>query len=169
MSSSQRGRERRPGGRVLTRRQVLAGSLVGTLGLAARRACTQPRPALPNIVFVLADDLGYADLSCYGRHFATPRIDSLARQGVLFTQAYASSAVCSATRCALMTGREPGRLRVGLDEPLAFDHEESVGLPPEIPTLPGLLRAEELKTTLRQMIELHAGAAGEAEEEDSQG
>jgi len=150
MSSSQRGREPGPGGRALTRRQVLAGSLAGTLGLglAARRAYPQPRPALPNIVFVLADDLGYADLSCYGRHFATPRIDSLARHGALFTQAYASSAVCSATRCALITGREPGRLRVGLDEPLAFDHEASVGLPPEIPTLPSLLRKRGYRTSL---------------------
>ena len=54
-------------------------------------ACA-PRPAPPNIVFLLADDLGYADLSCYGRNFSTPRIDSLAREGALFTQAYASSA-----------------------------------------------------------------------------
>jgi arylsulfatase A-like enzyme len=150
MSSSQRSRERRSGGRVLTRREMLAGSLAGTLGLglAARRARSQSRPALPNIVFVLADDLGYADLSCYGRHFATPRIDSLARHGALFTQAYASSAVCSATRVALITGREPGRLRVGLDEPLNFDHEESVGLPPDTPTLPSLLRKLGYRTSL---------------------
>ncbi len=115
----------------LTRRQVLAASVAGTLGLGldARRARAQPRPAPPNIVFMLADDLGYADLSCYGRNFSTPRIDSLARHGALFTQAYASSAVCSATRVALITGREPGRLRVGLDEPLAFDHEATIGLP----------------------------------------
>ncbi len=150
MSPSQRARERKSGGRVLTRRQVLAASLAGTvgLGLAARSARTQPRPALPNIVFVLADDLGYADLSCYGRHFSTPRIDSLARDGALFTQAYASSSVCSATRVALITGREPGRLRAGLDEPLAFDHEESVGLPPGIPTLPSLLRQRGYRTSL---------------------
>src|SRR4051812_1066975 len=140
MSSSQHVRERKSGGRVLTRRQMLAASLAGTLGLGvtARRARSQTRPPLPNVLFVLADDLGYADLSCYGRHFSTPRIDSLARDGALFTQAYASSSVCSATRVALITGREPGRLRVGIDEPLAFDHEESVGLPPGIPTLPSL-------------------------------
>src|SRR5690349_2064741 len=149
MSSSQRARERRPRHRVLTRRQMLAGSLAGTLGLglAARRAQSHC-PTPPNIVFVLADDLGYADLSCYGRHFSTPRIDSLARHGALLTQAYASSAVCSATRVALITGREPGRLRVGLDEPLAFDHEESVGLPPEVPTLPSLLRKRGYRTSL---------------------
>ena len=94
MTSSQRARERRFASRVLTRRQVLTASLAGTLGLGmAARHARGDRPALPNIVFVLADDLGYADLSCYGRHFSTPRIDSLARQGALFTQAYASSAV----------------------------------------------------------------------------
>src|SRR5215510_5471894 len=143
--SSERARKRSG---VLTGRQVLAGSFAGTLGLITQRARSQPRPSPPNIVFVLADDLGYADLSCYGRHFSTPRIDSLARHGALFTQAYASSAVCSATRVALITGREPGRLRVGLDEPLAFDHEESVGLPPGIPTLPSLLRKRGYRTSL---------------------
>ena len=134
----------------LTRRQMLAASVAGTLGLGldARRARAQPRPAPPNIVFMLADDLGYADLSCYGRNFSTPRIDSLARHGALFTQAYASSAVCSATRVALITGREPGRLRVGLDEPLAFDHEATIGLPPDIPTLPSLLRKLGYRTSL---------------------
>jgi arylsulfatase A-like enzyme len=136
--------------RIVTRREMLAGTFAGTLGLglAARRARSQPRPSPPNIVFVLADDLGYADLSCYGRNFSTPRIDSLARHGALFTQAYASSAVCSATRVALITGREPGRLRVGLDEPLAFDHEASVGLPAEVPTLPSLLRKRGYRTSL---------------------
>ena len=143
-------RARAHASRSLTRRQMLAGSFAGTLGLglATRRARGQPRPSPPHIVFVLADDLGYADLSCYGRHFSTPRIDSLARQGALFTQAYASSAVCSATRVALITGREPGRLRVGLDEPLAFDHEDSIGLPPGIPTLPALLRKQGYRTSL---------------------
>ena len=56
--------------------------------------------------------------------------------------------MCSATRVALITGREPGRLRVGIDEPLAFDHEESVGLPPGIPTLPSLLRERGYRTSL---------------------
>ena len=97
---------------------------------------------------MLADDLGYADLSCYGRNFSTPRIDSLARHGALLTQAYASSPVCSPTRVALITGREPGRLRVGLDEPLAFDHEETIGLPTDIPTLPSLLRKLGYRTSL---------------------
>ena len=68
----------------------------------------------PNIVFIMADDLGYADLSCYGRRdFSTPNIDRIAERGVRFTQAYANSAVCSATRLALITGRYQYRLPLG--------------------------------------------------------
>src|SRR5260370_4239123 len=96
-------------------------------------------PTLPNIVFILADDLGYADLSCCGRpDFSTPNIDRIAERGVRFTQAYANSAVCSATRLALITGRYQYRLPLGLEEPLAG--KTDVGLPPEHPTLPSLLR-----------------------------
>ena len=151
MQRSQRARQPEFAGRsAITRRQVLAGSLAGSLalGLAPQRVRAAARPALPNIVFLLADDLGYADLSCYGRHFSTPRLDSLARDGALLTQAYASSPVCSPTRVALITGREPGRLRVGLDEPLAFDHEEKIGLPTDLPTLPAQLRKLGYRTSL---------------------
>jgi len=101
----------------------------------------------PNIIFIMADDLGYADLSCYGRRdFATPNIDRIAARGVRLTQGYANSAVCSATRLALITGRYQYRLRLGLEEPLAGNTE--VGLPPEHPTLPSLLRAAGYGTTL---------------------
>ncbi len=73
----------------------------------------------PNIVFIMADDLGYADVSCYGRpDLRTPNIDGIAAKGVRFLQAYANSAVCSATRTALITGRYQYRLRLGLEEPL---------------------------------------------------
>ena len=90
-------------------------------------------PAQPNIVFILADDLGYADLSCYGRReYATPNIDRIAERGVRFTQAYANSAVCSATRLALITGRYQYRLPLGLEEPLAG--KTHIGLPPAPPT-----------------------------------
>ena len=102
----------------------------------------------PNIVFIMADDLGYADLSCYGRReYVTPNIDSLAAHGTKFLQAYASSAVCSATRTALVTGRYQYRLRVGLEEPLR-NSTPHIGLPPEHPTLPSLLRAAGYGTTL---------------------
>ncbi len=67
----------------------------------------------PNIVFLLADDLGWSDLGCYGSPFnETPHIDRLARQGVRFTQAYTAGAVCSPTRASLMTGRYPVRTDV---------------------------------------------------------
>src|SRR6266566_4070745 len=104
-------------------------------------------PQPPNIIFIMADDLGYADLSCYGRRdFATPNIDRIAERGMRLTQGYANSAVCSATRLALITGRYQYRLRLGLEEPLAGNRD--VGLPPEHPTLPSLLRAAGYGTTL---------------------
>ena len=95
----------------------------------------------PNILFILADDLGYADLSCYGRRdFTTPNIDRIAADGMRFTQAYANSAVCTASRVALITGRYKYRLAVGLEEPLASRETRDVGLPPEHPTLPSILK-----------------------------
>jgi arylsulfatase A-like enzyme len=104
-------------------------------------------PTPPNIVFIMADDLGYADLSCCGRpDFETPNIDRIAARGVRFTQAYANSAVCSATRTALITGRYQYRLPVGLEEPLAG--KPDIGLPPEHPTLPSLLRKAGYATAL---------------------
>lgn len=105
-------------------------------------------PPPPNIVFILADDLGYADLSCYGRDdLKTPAIDSLARDGIRFLQGYASSAVCSATRTALITGRYQYRLPIGLEEPLARISKD-VGIPGDHPTLPSLLRAAGYRTAL---------------------
>jgi arylsulfatase A-like enzyme len=101
----------------------------------------------PNIIFIMADDLGFADLSCNGRRdFDTPNIDRIAERGVRFTQSYANSAVCSATRTALITGRYQYRLPIGLEEPLAG--KPHVGLPPEHPTLPSLLRANGYATAL---------------------
>ena len=101
----------------------------------------------PNIVFILADDLGYADLGCYGRReVSTPNLDRIADRGVRFLQGYASSAVCSATRTALITGRYQYRLPVGLEEPLAG--KTDVGLPPDHPTLPSLLRQAGYATAL---------------------
>ena len=68
----------------------------------------------PNIVYIMADDLGYADLSGYGRaDYATPALDALATEGTRFTQAYAIAPVCTPTRVGLMTGRYPARNRTG--------------------------------------------------------
>ncbi len=63
----------------------------------------------PNIIYILADDLGYGDLSCYGqKNFKTPNIDRFASQGMLFTQHYSGSTVCAPSRSALMTGMHTG-------------------------------------------------------------
>ncbi len=127
----------------LTRREVLAATAAAAMAGSARGA----RSTRPNIVYIMADDLGYADLSCYGRReYKTPNIDSLGQHGVRFLQAYANSAVCSATRTALITGRYQYRLRVGLEEPVA--EGSPYGLPPEHPTLPSLLKKAGYGTTL---------------------
>ncbi|WP_240704880.1 sulfatase [Croceicoccus sediminis] len=134
----------------MTRRQALIGT--ATISLAAAGASNASATMLgrrrrPNIVFILADDLGYADVSCYGRRdYATPAIDSIAARGMLFTQGYANSAVCSATRTALMTGRYQDRLAIGLEEPLI--HTRDVGLPPSHPTLPSMLGRAGYRTYL---------------------
>ena len=67
----------------------------------------------PNIVFILADDLGQHQLGCYGSTFyETPNIDRLAREGMRFTNAYAASPVCSPTRASIVTGKYPARLHL---------------------------------------------------------
>ncbi|MCX6895596.1 MAG: sulfatase-like hydrolase/transferase, partial [Verrucomicrobia bacterium] len=70
-------------------------------------------PAKPNIIFILADDLGWADLGCYGSTFhETPNLDRLAKQGMKFTDAHAACNVCSPTRASIVTGKYPARLRI---------------------------------------------------------
>jgi arylsulfatase A-like enzyme len=134
-------------GRV-TRREFLgtvgAGTLAGRASLAL-----QGGAARPNVLFILGDDLGYGDLSCYGRpDYRTPRLDELAQQGVKLTSAYAASAVCTPTRCALATGRYPQRLAVGLEEPLRKASPTNAGLPPGHPTVASLLAKNGYETAL---------------------
>lgn len=136
--------------RDIDRRQVMAGgvslALAPSLGAAVRAKNANRQP---NIVFLMADDMGYADISCNGRpDFATPNIDGIARAGINLRQAYANSAVCSASRCALMTGRYQYRYRAGLEEPIAGKDGEVIGLPPNVPTLPSMLRKAGYQTML---------------------
>lgn len=101
----------------------------------------------PNIVFILADDLGSADLSCYGRRdYKTPVLDELASNGIKLRNAYANSAVCSATRVALITGQYQYRFTTGLYEPIAGPKFES--LPKTVPTLPGRFKDLGYRTNL---------------------
>jgi arylsulfatase A-like enzyme len=119
-----------------------AGALArgGPLSAAAqpaRRAAERP-----NIVFITADDLGYGDLSGYGRaDYVTPVLDRLAAQGTRFTQAYSIAPICTPTRVGFMTGRYPARHPIGLREPLTLSStDRELGLDPAHPTVPSLLK-----------------------------
>ena len=108
----------------------------------------------PNFIFILADDLGSADLGCYGGAGApydvSPNIDRMAREGLRFTHALANSPVCSPTRFALLTGRYQYRFRGAAEEPLGSSERGSsvLGLPPSIPTLASRLRDAGYRTAL---------------------
>src|SRR5215210_7188550 len=105
----------------------------------------------PNILFIVVDDCGYADLGCTGQtDYRTPSLDLLAAEGIRFTQAYANSALCTNTRVALITGRYQYRLPIGLVEPLRWSDREApeMGVPPGFATLPALLRGAGYRTAL---------------------
>jgi arylsulfatase A-like enzyme len=95
----------------------------------------------PNVIFILADDLGYGDLGCYGQQLiATPHLDRIASEGLRFTNAYAGSTVCAPSRCALITGRDMGHARIR--------GNAAVPLAPEDPGIPKLLKAQGYQTAL---------------------
>ncbi len=138
----------------VTRRQFIAGA-VGTAA-AARSLAQAPvkSGSRPNILFIFADDLGWGDLSCYGRpDYKTPNLDRLASQGIKFTNAYSAAPVCTPTRVGFHTGRYPARLPVGLEEPI---HERSAigervkttGIPREHPTVSSIIKAAGYNTAL---------------------
>ena len=133
----------------LTRRRFVQSTAASSLALAGLGGVGQAQAAKPNIVFIMADDLGYADVSCYGaRDYTTPNVDRLALEGLRFTQAYSNSANCSPTRTALITGRYQMRLPLGLEEPLGDAAPPGIGLPPSHPTLPSILKKAGYGTTL---------------------
>src|SRR6187455_1126760 len=87
--------------------------IVAALALVA--GVTHPGPswaAQPNVIVLLADDLGYGDLACYGGGTPTPHLDRLAREGVRFTQFYVAAPICSPSRCGIVTGQFPARWRI---------------------------------------------------------
>src|SRR5687767_2551289 len=91
----------------------------------------------PNIVFILADDLGVNDLSCYGRpDQATPHLDRLAKEGARFTTAYCAQPICSPSRAAILTGKTPARLRLTTFLPGRGDFPSQLLL--NAPSPPGL-------------------------------
>jgi len=116
-------------------------SLLFLASLAAA-GCAQParEKPLPNIVFILADDLGYGDLSCYGQQkFNTPNIDRLARQGMMFRQHYTGCTVSAPSRCSLMTGFHTGHTPIRGNR--GWDPEGQWPLPSASVTVAELLKA----------------------------
>lgn len=97
------------------RRTVLVLGM--SLCLAVQATNAQQRP---NILFIMADDLGYGDLGCYGSELPTPHLDALARQGIKLTQIYAAASTCTPSRFGLLTGKHPLRSKDNLLNPLAY-------------------------------------------------
>jgi arylsulfatase A-like enzyme len=123
--------------------------------LAGATAVHAQQPRRPNIVFILADDLGINDLGCYGRKDQpTPNLDKLAKQGVRCTSAYAAASVCSPTRASILTGQSPARLKLTTFLPGRGDAVSQLLLHPvinqqlaaEVPTLAELLRTAGYRT-----------------------
>lgn len=120
-----------------------AMALGPSAGEAARWLARRRRP---NVLLIMSDDLGYADLGITGRtDYRTPSLDQLAREGVQLAQFYTSAPVCTPTRVALMTGRYPARTTAGLYEPLTT---EPLGLDPDPPTLGTLMKRAGYETAL---------------------
>ncbi|MEP7148849.1 MAG: sulfatase-like hydrolase/transferase [Acidobacteriota bacterium] len=137
----------------VTRRQFVAGAIGATVaGSLSTSGVAQTRP---NVLFILADDLGWGDLSCYGRpDYRTPHLDKLAAQGMKFTNAYSAAPVCTPTRVGFHTGRYPARLPVGLEEPiherkeLSAEQLKATGIPLDHPTVSSLIQAAGYSTAL---------------------
>jgi len=136
----------------ITRREFVGA--VASVAIGASAHASVPPTKRPNILFILADDLGWGDLSCYGRpDYATPNLDAFAKQGIRFTNAYSASPVCTPTRCGLLTGRYPARTPIGLQEPLRPKKvigalSETLGLERDHPTLSSLIRKSGYETAL---------------------
>ena len=98
---------------------------------------------LPNIVYILADDLGYGDIGCFGaKDIATPNIDNIAKEGIQFTSFYSASPVCSPSRAGFLTGRLPQRM--GIDG--VFFPESFTGMPPQEVTIAEMLKEKKYAT-----------------------
>jgi arylsulfatase len=123
----------------MNRRTFLRTACAGTVW--GRLASGQPARA-PNIILILADDLGYGDLGCYGSRLRTPNIDQLASEGVRFTDFYSASSVCTPSRAALLTGRYP--VRSGVTG--VIQANDSTGLPASETSIARVLKGAGYRT-----------------------
>lgn len=135
-------------------------ALILVLGWGVCTRVTADSPTRPNIIFILADDLGYGDLACYGRtDIRTPRLDGLAKRGVRFTAHYANGPECSPTRAAFLTGRYQqwiGGLECAIgtgnlgryDDAMRLRDQNDLGLPTSTPTIVRLLKESGYETAI---------------------
>src|SRR5688500_14164959 len=117
------------GGRMRRVTQASAAAVLASSLLILCPAVGEAQGRRPNIVLIVADDMGYADVGFHGsRDIPTPNIDALARGGIRFTDAYVSGPYCSPTRAGLLTGRYPQRFGHEFNPESAPSHSE-IGLP----------------------------------------
>jgi arylsulfatase A-like enzyme len=137
-----------------SRREFIGGAIAATAASSAIFNSTVTASSRPNIIFILADDMGWADLSCYGRpDYKTPNLDKLATEGIKFTNAYSAAPVCTPARVGFYTGRYPARLPVGLHEPMTQRSQigerlKTAGIPLEHPTVSSLIKGQGYDTAL---------------------
>src|SRR6266566_471526 len=133
----------------MTLNSRIAYAVLAILSALPAHASALDTPRKPNIVFIMADDLGINDLGCYGRKDQpTPNLDKLARQGMRFTSAYSAASICSPTRAAILTGKAPARLKLTTFLPGRGDAVSQLllhpainqQLPGNVPTIAELLR-----------------------------
>ncbi|MCL4691554.1 MAG: sulfatase-like hydrolase/transferase [Candidatus Hydrogenedentes bacterium] len=135
----------------MDRREFLRAAGLGGVGLwsaVSGMAAPALLPGSPNVVIILADDLGYGDLGCYGNTaISTPNIDALAAAGLRFTDFHSNGAVCSPTRASLLTGFYPQRW--GIEHVLTpGDHRDKPGLPPKAVTFAEMLQETGYKSAM---------------------
>src|SRR5215468_3380039 len=142
---------------MISRRRLRRIAIVCLLTLcwgAATLAAESKRPA--NFVIILADDLGYGDLACYGHpSIRTPNLDRMASDGLRFTDFYASAVVCTPSRAGLLTGRYPVRAGLASDKRRVFFPNSANGLPATEITIADLLRKQGYATA--QIGKWHLG------------
>src|SRR4051794_1747094 len=125
----------------MSRHLSRALTAVAILGAVAAPCRAEEKP--PNIVFLIADDLGYGDLGCYGqKKIRTPNLDRLAIGGMRFTNHYAGNNVCAPSRCVLMSGKHPGHAYIRDNRPAKGFHEGQEPVPPPTLQLPLLLKKQ---------------------------
>ena len=133
-----------------TMNQLLTKSLMGTTLAIALLLSVRAFAQKPNIIYIMSDDMGYGDLSGYGRkEYQTPHLDKLASQGMKFTQAYSAGSLCTPTRVGFITGRYPARTAVGLMEPLTPTKRDSAyGISMKDHPLPSIIKKAGYETAL---------------------